>query len=652
MNISWPRRLPLLIIILHSFLIASPPKLAVILIVDQFSYGQMRRLKPHFRHGFKTLLEKGINYTNAYFPHANPGTAIGHTCLSTGAYAKDHGIVSNHWYTADGTREIRCDDDSAKAAAVFHRNGAALHNYGKSAANIMVDGLSDQFAIESQPAAPQHAIALSYKSRSAISTAGKLGKAIWYDENEDQFTSSTAYFKQLPRWITAFNKSGIISRFKEASWNPLYPLTSPAYAMHNPCTYDLCSRSRSPMNHGVKQKVVKNVDDDDDEYEDDTGSKNPFLTTPAANQLLLNLAHACIEEHLNARRPDRLLLWVSLSCLDKLGHGFGPESIETIDMLYHLDQQLGSFINQIQSRHGKEVLFALTADHGVAPLVELVDARGYGGAKRTDPDQLITQLNNEIYHRYSVANIITNFSRPSFYLDIPRLRAQPEHKQTKIINTLKQMLTEIPTIKRAWTYADLDNEHLASDEIANYFKQQLFPGRSGLLTIQPFPYTVLKHKINRATHNTPYCHDIHVPLTIYQAKGLKPQTFDKQVSMLRFAPTMAHLINTQRPSASTAPLLPGIAAESAPATSRIKKWFGSIGRGSRIKTAHHTRPLWARNAFWFESRPRKSRTNTDGSAVAPRPSRVEINRLPTAGSRKPARLISAKRSRAITSDQA
>jgi len=572
----------LAILLNNTTLAIQPPRLAVILVVDQFSYNQMRRLQPYFKYGFKTLLENGICYTNAYFPHANPGTAIGHTCLSTGVYARDHGIVCNHWYSPDGKREIKCDEAPAENAAVFKKNGAAMHTYGKSAANICVDGLSDQFSIESSPLNPQHAVAISYKSRAAIATAGKLGKAIWYDDKHDEFTSSRAYFKQLPQWLTSFNTSGTITQLKKNPWHTLYPIKSIAYAMHKPHTYTLIEPSCSPITErGVRRKPRTCP-----------GTKQPFLITPAANQLLLDLARVCINKHLAYQTNDRLLLWVCLSCLDKLGHEFGPDSIEVIDLLYHLDKQVGIFIKQVQERYGHDTLFVLTADHGVTPVVELLGNQGYDTAGRMDPRSLITRMNEIIRQRYGIANIIANFSRPSLYLDMTKLGVLPIHKQDHILADLKEMLVENPAIMRAWTYEELTSECPTNSDITNYFKQQFFPGRSGVIAVQPYPYSVLKRKPNRGTHNTPYYQDTHVPLVIYQPSRLKHQIFNEQIPMLQFAPTIAHLLHVQQPSACTAKLLPGLEVEATPGPSTQRMPLGRHrGQESRARTllGHSTR---------------------------------------------------------------
>ena len=70
-----------------------------------------------------------------------------------------------------------------------------------------------------------------------------------------------------------------------------------------------------------------------------------FERTPAANQLLLDLALHTIKTHVTRKSCQEMLLWVCLSPLDMIGHEYGPQSREAIDMIYHLDCQIERFMD-------------------------------------------------------------------------------------------------------------------------------------------------------------------------------------------------------------------------------------------------------------------------------------------------------------------
>jgi len=530
-----------------------PPKLTVVMVIDQLAYNYIRVLRPFLQNGIKMLLEGGTSYTNAFFPHANPGTAVGHTCLSTGTYARDHGIVANSWYAPDGKTEVNCDDDPSEQAAVYQQSEIS-QSQGKSAINIKVDGVSDQFMRVSQPDKPHHAFSISYKSRAAIATAGKLGKAIWFDEEDFRFTTSKAYFGSFPEWLEQFNMQYTSKHRSHTPWLPRYELPGPAYAMHDPQTYNCCKREKSPMNtpnnigiHTAARSMHQKK------------KKHDFLLTPLANQLIFDLARVCISEHIEKNKSDRLLLWICPSSLDRLGHEFGPDSLEVIDMIYHLDKQIGDFIAQVHTQVGIDnSLFIFTADHGVSPFSALMHARGYVNTSEVDLRKLAEGINQQVKREFGITDVITGYNIPSFFFDAHKFRQQDEPTRKKIIRATIELLMMAPSIKKAWSYDKLERSQFMCDEISERFKRQLFPGRSGDIIVQTWPYSTLKDKANRGTHNTPYDHDTHVPLIIYHPGVFPVKEISQRTPMLQFAPTLAHLLDVQRPSASTANILPGI----------------------------------------------------------------------------------------------
>src|ERR1700730_4050862 len=98
-----------------------PPRLTVVLVVDQFAHHYIDKLHTQLKHGLKYLLTHGVNYTNAYWPAGQPGTATGHAGLNTGVHADYHGYVSNNWY--ENGKKVGCDDDESDNALVINPEG-------------------------------------------------------------------------------------------------------------------------------------------------------------------------------------------------------------------------------------------------------------------------------------------------------------------------------------------------------------------------------------------------------------------------------------------------------------------------------------------------------------------------------------------------
>ena len=138
--------------------------------------------------------------------------------------------------------------------------------------------------------------------------------------------------------------------------------------------------------------------------------------TPLANEQLLQLAQACIDQ--NFKKDERFVLWLGLSSLDMVAHVYGPAAQPTLDMIYHIDRQLQTFIDYVYSKvDKKDVLFVLTADHGVSPSLNSFKNRALilqGAICRTD---LQKELNDLIERKYAITGLVQNYSEPQFYLN-------------------------------------------------------------------------------------------------------------------------------------------------------------------------------------------------------------------------------------------
>ncbi|MDP3889215.1 MAG: alkaline phosphatase family protein [bacterium] len=539
------------IITLLSFFSAealNKPRLTIIIVVDQFAQDYIQKIKPYLKHGLRELISNGVYYPNAYMPHAMPATGPGHTALNTGTYAKDHGIVLNEWVNEQG-KNVICDGDSAENAAVFSPTGT--YNYGRSARLIMIDGLSDQFMLHSTEENPRYVFALSLKSRSAIGSASKLGKAIWFDEKEGLFTSSKAYFEELPAWIKTFNTTQGINELDHVFWHQAKPSSSRAYQFVNPKSYEFIIDDAIRVGQSIPIEREAKPDE----------PFHLFVQTPQANKLLFDLARKCIQVHCNKQNNTDLLLWLDLSSLDKLGHIHGPDSKEVLDMIYHLDKQLACFMRFAQRTAGtKNTLFVLTADHGIAPIPEVVKQAGLPAVRIIKKD-LIERSNAYLQKGHGIANAIYKFKFPQFFLNQDAFSLLSREKKHEILKDLQSFLQKQPGIKRAWTNKELDTQCFEPNSIENYFKQQRYPGRSGSLFIQVTPYSHFTKWEKGTSHRSPYKFDLHIPLVLYQRGSIELKTIGKDVSALQLANTLADILQIPRPSASTIERLPGLDEE-------------------------------------------------------------------------------------------
>lgn len=530
-----------------TLLLGTPPKITLVIVVDQLSYHTFERLTPYFKYGFKKLIDDGVNFTNAFHPHGNPVTATGHATIGTGALAKDHGVVLNAWMEEDGTFTTFGDDD-AETSAVFSPNG--FYTYGLSAHHMLIETLADKLVLTNTPQQRYAAYAIASKSRAALAMAGKLGKAIWFDGQAKRYTSSKAYFKKLPAWLQNFNKNSNLARVTSISWTLAYPPNSPAYKLPFIHDYRFAGSADHPAHKTIN--LIKGTSPTDENGEEE----KDFLyeQTPWANKTLVDLCKACIDAHDLKPAANHLVLLVSVSNYDKLGHLYGQQSLETTDLLYHLDRQLAELITYAQKKVGKkQTLIALTADHGCCPIPEIIKAQGFYAAGRLDAHKLKKAMNELIEREFGVKKIVAAFKNAHYFLDKRKL---PAAKRTAIIQRLKTFLEHQPGIKACWTKHDLETTTFPPHHLEQYYKNQFHPQRSGDLIVMPYPYVYFSKYPTGTGHATPYAYDTQVPLILYQCASIEKKRINQTVFITQLVPTLADALNIQPPAGALAkPLL-------------------------------------------------------------------------------------------------
>ncbi len=533
---------------------SNTPKLTIVMVIDQFAQHYIDKLGDNFNYAFKMLRNKGINYTNAHHPHGTPTTATGHTALDTGTLADKHGITLNGWWEENSGKKIRCDQDDTPSSLTFSLNG--VQKYGNSAKNIMVSGLTDQFLRKSNR---HKSFSLSHKSRAAIGMSGKIGHPIWFDDNSGIFTTSKAFFKKMPEWLISFNKKNDVKkRIKDKEWNLFYPEDSKYYKIedinfHKDTDYKYSGYDESLILNDAIYTTTRDINkkpiniNKNDKYDG-------FFKSPFANKLLLDLAEDCIKN--NLKKKDKMLLWVSLSPLDKLGHVYGPQSIEVIDMIYHLDKQINNFYIKMIRKFGKKnVLFVITADHGIEPLVELMKKKRID-AHRINPNELISDMNKYIFNKYKIRDLVWKFKTSQFYLHKRKLNFLPTKMKLSVMNELKDILLNKKGVKKVWTYDELSNLECKFDSYENFYKKQLYPGRSGDLICMPKRYSIFSKYLHGAGHRSAYKDNTNVPLIIYQKGKFENKTIDKKVWIPQLPVTLAKILEVGMPAESEFEPLP------------------------------------------------------------------------------------------------
>jgi len=523
-------------------LTASTPQITIVLVIDQCAYRVLEKVRPFLKKGLRFFLDEGVCYSNAYVPYAWPATATGHASLSSGTLPSMHGIVNNEWCTPDGTR-VDCDNDSAERAAVFGPQG--LQPYGKSSHHLMVDTLSDQLMLQKQAHKHYTVCSVGLKSRATICTAGKTGKAIWFDERTGLFTSSKAYFNTLPQWIRTFNQRHPIRPY---TWTLRHQCLPAAYRFPGIDNYRGCRKPASLIGKTLGLKPTE---------------KKPYadiLLSPKGNQLVLDCALSCIDAHFCKENNDeKLFMWVLLGSLDKLGHTYGSNTIEVIDMLYHLDYQIKRFMDCVNNKTRKRnILWALTSDHGIAPSPEQMQCDGYSSARRIMGPPIVSALNAALKQTFALDDIALHMDGTYLYVRQDKIDALDKKKQRAVNAFITAFVQNQEGIKKVWRFKELERAYYPESSIEHLYKNQLYAGRSGSFIVQALPYNMITDRAEGISHNSPYNYNTHIPLIIYQRAEHQRKVIDDRVYNTQLAPTLAYLLDVPKPSACTTNILPGI----------------------------------------------------------------------------------------------
>jgi len=391
------------------------------------------------------------------------------------------------------------------------------------------------------------ALAIALKRRAAICLAGQTGQAYWFDDAEAQFTTSKAYAQALPDWVNHFNTLLHKQRDTGMVWKLRFPEDHPGYTF---CDKDVYRYTAQPSLIGTHLRCVPLADDEDD----DTLCK-PYSQSPYAVFDLLNLCEIALKQY-EADNHNNLLLWIGISNLDKIGHIFGPTSLEYVDLLYQLDWALGIFIERVKKQfHDKELLFVLTSDHGYMPLPEMLQTKGYPSAKRVVVTDLVTAISRELAEK-KIAPIDICIKYPYVYIPSDQLKKYSDKQQTEILKTTEKILHASPAIRAVCTYKELvDQIAPLPAQLIPFYRGLIFPDRAAYYYLLSEPYCYIGKYKHGATHKGPYNYTTHVPLIWYTPHRFQKRIINKPVNIASITTSLADFLGIEPPSAAFNTLL-------------------------------------------------------------------------------------------------
>ena len=503
------------------------PKLVVGIVVDQMRWDYLYRYYNRYGEGgFKRLMKKGYSFENTMVPYIPAVTAAGHTCLYTGSVPAIHGIIGNDWVDKNSGDSMYCTAD--KNVQTVGSNSPA----GKmSPENMFVTTMGDELRLATNFKSRVFGIAL--KDRGGILPAGhSANAAYWFDDSTGNWISSTYYMQQLPQWVQQINTQRQPDAFLNKPWTLLF----------DPAVYDQSVLSDTAFNRAGDYKIST----DFPHTVNTMGGKNyiGFRTTPSGNSFTLNFGEQLIDNEKLGSTGQTDMLCISLSSADYIGHAFGPQSREVEDAYLRLDKDLEAFFFMLDKTIGEgQYLLFLSADHGAGQTTKFLREEKLPGGLLSG-NYLRKELNDALYTRYKVKDLLQNYYEYQFYFNRRKLDSARMDitEAEQFVTGLLMKKTEVLT---AFSYDHFD-KLTVPDPLRKKLEYGYFPKRSGDIQMILKPgYT--EYALRGTDHGSWYPYDAHIPLLFYGWK-IKHGGTNRETYMTDIAPTISALLHIQMPS--------------------------------------------------------------------------------------------------------
>ncbi len=509
---------------LLSAVVAAPPRLVVVVVFDQMRGDYLWRWEPFWEDGFQRLLAEGFVYSRCFHEHAATVTCAGHATIATGAAPAYHGIIGNA-FTIEccSPRLTGCAQDTAgNPSTVWLR----LPTVG--------DILRQHF-----PAS--RSVSLSHKARAALMMGGHAPTAVfWLDPDREGLVSAPSL--PVPAWLQEWNRQHSPYRYADSVWYPILPASlAPPDSVPWEAPFP-----------GGSQAFPHRISPEPGTFWD------CFLLSPFSVEWLFSAARAAIvHEQLGTDTiPD--LLWISVSTTDVVGHLFGPDSRELLELYLACDRIVGSFLRFLDSTIGRsQYVLVLSSDHGVAPIPEMLartNGNAYPGidAGRISVEELTLFLHRKLATAFGPRAGAWWFTVEPPLLVLHRSAiadagVDAEAVRDSLVSWLRHyegIGIAVPMPLRSSTAQDRS----LSDILQRLLHRSFLPERAGDIVFYPKPFWVIGTEVP-TTHGTPYEYDRSVPLVFFGG-SIPAGKSSEPVSTEDIAPTIAAFLGLSLPTAN------------------------------------------------------------------------------------------------------
>jgi hypothetical protein len=366
---------------------SAKPAIVFVAVIDQ---GGMNLLRLHkeVAPNIHQLMAKSANFSDAHVGHLDAHTAVGHMAIGTGAYPVKSSVIGNTFFSMEkkagaqklNKAEIYATKDETKVSTLDLKSEslADILNVTNAGKSVIV---AQSYALRAAVGMAGHGAEWLAANGTAangngLTTAVRQGNFVyWLDATKSKWITDTRYFS-LPAVAKA---SDVLLNYAK-----YYPQGFEGYKIRD--------TKAALENWGV------------------------MMSTPAETQLEGELVRAVISEQIIGAKKHNDgftdLVYVSFKSADAVGHHFGFESLQARDTLKEIDTQIGKMVEFLEKHYGKDFVFVLSADHGIAPLSEI------SGGLRLTVEEVMAEIdkllppevaaNDSLVHFMTVGQISLN----------------------------------------------------------------------------------------------------------------------------------------------------------------------------------------------------------------------------------------------------
>jgi hypothetical protein len=492
---------------------AGPPKLVIVISVDQFSADLWDEYRPQFTGGFARLAS-GTVFRNGYQSHATTETCPGHSTLLTGDRPARTGIISNGWANWNAPRAdklVYCGEDESVP-------GTDSDHYKLSPVHLRVPTLGDLL----KPRSPaSRVVAVAGKDRAALMMSGRSADQRWYWGDKGFVTDLPS---AQPKSVAATNTA--VARMIAAASAPLTPPP-------------LCAAKAQPI------AIPDHAPVGDGAFARGAGDDKAFRWSPEYDAAVLALSAALIRELRLGQGSAPDLLTVGLSATDYVGHKYGTGGQEMCLQLLELDRDLGAFFDRLDS-WGIDYAVALSADHGGLDIPERLKLRGVADAARVDAALTPKAIGDIVAGETGLTGpVLADVGvTGDIYLDAHLRGADRARALAAAIAAYKRH----PQVFAAYSKEEIARTPIPTGDptrwsVLQRVRASFDPERSGDL------YVVLKPNITPighaagsvATHGSPWDYDRRVPIVFWR-RGMTQSLREDPIETVDIMPTLAAMI--------------------------------------------------------------------------------------------------------------